>query len=541
MKITYWLLAGLMTILATNSCTEKLDEEIVSGVTASSHYTKASGWEDGVKAIYSFTRPWYAREEGFTLTEFGTDIYTKGADGSFKSVNDYDAGLNPDVSIIRDMWNNFYRGINTANTVLAYADRGVEGLRDDVKTRRSAEVRYLRALFYFILVETWGDVHFTLEPTEGVQTEANRTPANTIYEQGILPDLEFAIANLPNTQGEYGRATKPAAEALMARVQLTRGNFAAAEQFAKNVINNYTFQLVRPWRAIWDQDNETNSEVIWSIQYTADPFTNDGGSRGHLYFLMEYDVSPGMRRDIANGRPWKRFQPTNYFIDLFDRSKDRRYVEGFKDTWFANNPATLPAGMALGDTAVYVSIDPINDALQGSRPYFWVDRDPTSTDPRMSLRQINRRWFPSLNKFIDPKRLTIQQAEGSRDFMVFRLAEMYLIAAEALVRQNKLGEAADMANMVRRRAALDGKEAEMEVTAAQMTIDFVLDERARELAGEMQRWYDLKRTGKLLERVKLYNADAAPNIKDHHLLRPIPREQLDRTSNGYPQNPGYNN
>jgi hypothetical protein len=79
----------------------------------------------------------------------------------------------------------------------------------------------------------------------------------------------------------------------------------------------------------------------------------------------------------------------------------------------------------------------------------------------------------------------------------------------------------------------------MEITAADINIDFILDERARELIGEGHRWFDLVRTGKLIDRVKANNSDAAGNIQAHHVLRPIPLDQIDRTEGGYPQNPGY--
>ena len=90
--------------------------------------------------------------------------------------------------------------------------------------------------------------------------------------------------------------------------------------------------------------------------------------------------------------------------------------------------------------------------------------------------------------------------------------------------------------------ASNGKEAAMEIKPEQLTLDFILDERARELGGEQQRWFDLKRTGKLLERVKAYNPDAKVNIKEHHLLRPIPQTQLDAIINKeeFGQNAGYN-
>ena len=118
---------------------------------------------------------------------------------------------------------------------------------------------------------------------------------------------------------------------------------------------------------------------------------------------------------------------------------------------------------------------------------------------------------------------------------------MYLIAAEAAWRQGRSDDAADYINVIRTRAAIPGKEVAMQVSATDIDLDFILDERARELVGEMHRWYDLKRTGKLLERVRQYNLDAAPNIKEMHLVRPIPQTQIDRVSNPgeFQQNPGY--
>lgn len=103
------------------------------------------------------------------------------------------------------------------------------------------------------------------------------------------------------------------------------------------------------------------------------------------------------------------------------------------------------------------------------------------------------------------------------------------------------GEAVEHLNAVRRRAALPGRAAEMEITADQLTIDFILDERAREFGGEQQRWFDLKRTNKLVERVKAHNPDASPNIQAFHRVRPIPQSQLDVVSNPneFKQNEGY--
>ncbi|PYP07977.1 MAG: RagB/SusD family nutrient uptake outer membrane protein, partial [Gemmatimonadetes bacterium] len=173
--------------------------------------------------------------------------------------------------------------------------------------------------------------------------------------------------------------------------------------------------------------------------------------------------------------------------------------------------------------------------LARTKPY-------TVFTPRAYLGQASPyrdNMFPSLNKFHDPFRSSINETRGSRDFFVARLAETYLIAAEALMRDGRPAEGLPYINAVRRRAAIPGHETEMELTVAQLTLDEILNERGRELAGEIQRWFDLVRTHSLVYRVKLYNPDARNNIKPFHVLRPIPQIQIDRTSNPYPQNPGY--
>src|SRR5207247_9533865 len=128
--------------------------------------------------------------------------------------------------------------------------------------------------------------------------------------------------------------------------------------------------------------------------------------------------------------------------------------------------------------------------------------------------------FPPFNKFHDPFRSSINATRGSRDFFVARLAETYLIAAEALMRDGRPAEGLPYINAVRRRAAIPRHETEMELTVDQLTLDAILDERARELAGEITRSFDLLRTHSLLSRATLYNPDATNNIKPSHVLPP---------------------
>lgn len=529
------------------SCQDVLKETPVGLATAESYYATPGGIEDGLRATYSPLRKFYGREEAFFLTVPGTDMFTNGFGGvtNYPDINNYSTNLLGSNAFVKVVWDNFYIGINQANAVINRAPK-VTGLTEAAKARIIGEARFLRALYYFHLVQQFGDVHFSLDETIGVQTTAKRTPVATIYKEGIIPDLQFAITNLPAKAANYGRATKPASEALLAKVHLTLGNWAEAEQLASQVTKGYDFQLVKPYANLWDINNDVNAEVIWSVQYTADPLTNDEGNQSHLFFLFDYTQNPTIIRDLPNGRAYQRFMPTNYLIKLFDPAKDSRWDGSFKTVWLANNRGTINGKTVQpGDTAIKIVPYPVADAIQNQAPYWYIDFNDkwvgASNITNLEIGGGQRRRFPVLKKYIDPLRTSVNATDGRRDFIVIRLAEMYLIAGEAAWRQNKLAEAATYLNVVRTRAALTGKEKDMQITAADVNLNFILDERARELAGEMHRWYDLKRTGQLLTRVKQYNLDAAPNIKEMHLVRPIPQTQIDRVTNpgDFLQNPGY--
>jgi starch-binding outer membrane protein, SusD/RagB family len=256
---------------------------------------------------------------------------------------------------------------------------------------------------------------------------------------------------------------------------------------------------------------------------------------------MQYDVQAGMVRDVFYGRPFKRLRPTKYLTDsLFaDRTNDSRYKKSFRDTWLCNSPGSFNAAFddsktaklnfKTGDTTIFI-------------PGFEMTKEERAKKPYQVLvpSKYSEALFPTLIKFMDGNRPDRTYTYGSRDFLVFRLADTYLMLAEAQIQQNKKADATANINLVRRRAAFPGKEAKMEITETNATMNFIMEERGRELAGEQTRWLDLKRWGKLVERVKAYNPQAAANIKDIHNLRPIPQSQIDRSDKGaFAQNPGY--
>jgi hypothetical protein len=550
LPMTRRILAPLaVLVLGGAAACVDLTEKPVTQIT-SAYYNTPTGFEAAVNAMYQPLRSHWPLERGATMTVFGTDEYTKGADGSYKFFNDYTAQLNGDVDYIRDTWFDFYRGINTANTVIAAAPTA--DLADALKATRVGEAKFLRALYYFTLVRTYGDIPIYTEPNTGVTTETNREPVAKVFDL-IIKDLTEAEAALPDKAANFGRADKPAVQHLLGEVYLTRAgaatsspDFALAAAKLSAVANNSRFALVPRYRDLWRIDNEVNSEVVFSIQFTADPLTTGSGNKLHLYWTPAYDLEPGMLRDIANDRPFRRWRQTKWLLALWDRTKDSRYEDMHKVVWISNNPNNIPKNsngtpkFTVGDTALYMpGLPTIPAAMRAATRYKLYGED-----------EYTDAMFPNLNKYLDPTRTSTNQEEGQRDHPIFRLANTYLMLAEALIRDGKVNEGLVWLNKVRTRAAKPGFEAAMQVTAADLTtsasgpdpIEFILDERARELTGETTRWFDLKRTGRLvgpLSRVKKWNPAAAANIQDFHALRPLPNVEILNSTGNMKQNPGY--
>jgi hypothetical protein len=534
-------------MILITSCNKKLEEYNPSGLTASTVITKAAGFETMVNAAYTYTRFWYGKEEGFSVSEMGTDIWTSGSGDVYPQLTQYNNLQGGNTVSLNLLWNNFYAAINLCNTGITNI-ANVTDYTAAQKATREGELRYLRAFYYWHIAETWGGVNFSTQPTSGVVTTANKTSVDTIYNQ-IYTDLKFAVANLPVTTTDYGRATVPVAKAFLARIYLTRGKNIEAAALANDVIKNYGFSLVPKFIDLWDMTKLRNKEVIWAIDYSTILTNNDltstsypyGHSRGsnsaHLLFLPVYDQvnTSVLIRDIPYGRPFNRYMPTKALLNLFDDVNDSRYSGSFQNVWLANKAAGT---VKIGDTVCYCPKFAIPTA-QLSTKYTTYDYNKVYAS---TGAPIQNKFYVALSKFKDPTRLSIAEAQSARDVFVFRLAEMYLIAAEAKFYLGATDSAAYFINQVRTRAANTGKTAQMQITAAQVNLDFILDERAREFCGEQIRWFDLKRTGKLISRINAMNPDAAKYIQPFHLLRPIPQTQLDAVTNKtvFIQNPGYN-
>ncbi|SEI62499.1 RagB/SusD domain-containing protein [Dyadobacter koreensis] len=549
-------MAALM--LSGQACNNLLDEVVVSGIDTN-YLNTAKGFEDGVNSAYSALRIYYATQLGLTMTEFGTDIYATGADGGYKGFHFYDTQMNPTVDYLAILWDEFYRGINTCNAIIDRAPN-VAGVSDDVKKLRVAEMKFLRAHYYFILFQQYGGVDLRLTETVVATKETKRYTDAEMYA-AIIKDMTEAISALPATSAQYGRIIKPVAEMGLAKVYLAKAysaqkaadDFTKAIELTKSVTTNYGFKLQDDFASVFDEGNQRNTEIVWAAQYTSDPLTNltnntgatNGGNNLHLFFGMQYDVQAGMQRDILNGRPFKRLRPTTYLTDVVfgERVNDSRYKKTFKDTWLSNKPGTYNTAFddskasvtfAAGDTAIFIPGFEMSKADRAKKKY-----------QVLVPSKYSEALFPTLKKFFDTKRPDMTYEAGSRDYFIFRLAEAYLMLAEAQLGVGNVKDATTAINVVRARAGWAGKKDAMLIKDSEMTFEFLMEERARELAGEQSRWMDLKRWGNLVDRVKKYNPQAAANVADRHLLRPIPQTQIDRSAKNaegvsvFAQNPGY--
>ena len=644
----------VLAIFSASSCENYLKEERFTDVGYDYLNTKV-GMEAAVSGVYQAMR-WYTgafnqagnstsggnMESYFCLTEYGTDMTWEGTDGGNKDAfNKYMSSLNPQQDVINKFWNNNFKGITRANTALMYLAT-VPDMTDAQKIQRAAELKFMRAYYYFDLVQHYGALPLVTQGnvTE-VVTDFKRSPVTDVYKQ-IISDLKAAYDVLPDVyqQADRGRATKWSAAHLLAKVYLTRISYDAtvrggkatdldsAAFYSEGVINSGKFSLESNFANVFEQNNQkVSKEIIWDVEYTKDVLfsgagssTSDGGNQLHLYWVTQYDVKPGMTRDQANGRPWKRMRINPMFSqNLWDRTTDSRIYKTFKWTFYCNNPSgatkwaanyyyinpatnaatteviySPPANLVgqpkqkAGDTCIYFSSKYygalsaysttfpkqtlLNDANYrkmlvdiAKAPYLYIPQDMYDTNN-----------FPAMLKWLDDQRPDMNFQAGSRNFHRMRLAETYLIAAEAYGRKADWTNALKYINIVRKRAAwaegepkaqqvykIDGganntlnTQTEMTVTAAMLQspklpsgsgfnafVDWMLEERGRELYGELNRWEDLVRTGTLVARVKLYNPDAATNIKDYHKLRPIPNTYADRLLPAQPvadvQNPGY--
>jgi hypothetical protein len=541
----------------------------------------------------------------------------------------YDIGLNSSLGELQTLWDLLYREINRCNAAIERAP-AVVNIADAVKDSRVGEAKFLRSLSLFWAVQQWGDVPMPLKETKDASLTVVRVPSKDIYAQ-IITDLNDAIAKLPTTQTAAGRVTKNAAKFLLARVYLTRGwnfngalggtatDFNSALALCDDVIASGLHPMESDWNKLWPIHNKNpkketataassvavanaSKEVIFAIQYAnpaayngdANLSTSNGTIGNDLH--TRFSGGPNDVAQEARTGTYNRWLPAHNVTwgayRLFDPVMDIRYEGTFNSVSyatltgsvsFANNkpyPQALTLNFVANDTTAIVlpwNVD-MSDVKMlgvnipgGTKKYsvqnvvnlFWLGKTTATqqiTDPLG--------WGgPMFWKFFQPG---IAYGDGFSTFNdpLFRSAELYLMAAEAIVKGAtgaKLGTADVYYNIVLDRALASNKGkspmratnpgnvkdpltniTSYRATPATINIDMILDEYGREFLGEgNERWYQLKRTGKLIERATKFNGwtvwgrGGAQQIAAKHYLRPIPQGMLDNSSPRIEQNPGY--
>ena len=584
-------------------CEDFLKEESISNVTSDSYIVDETGFEDLIKACYSLTRDITSAKDRATLALGGTDIFTQqGWDNPVvtqaSALDMYDVNMNSSMEELSGFWDVLYREIGRTNTAVNRAE-GITYLDETKKAARVGEAKFLRALSYFYLVQTWGDVPMPLTETVTPNSAVVRVPAAQIYTQ-ILNDLTEAEAVLPVTATDYGRVTKGAAHFLLAKVYLTRGwnyknslggsaaDFKSALTYADKVVAGYPLvpqystlfpkRDENPLKQYTGTQNDRNSEVVFAIQVSSDILTYvnevaaEPGNSYHSIFGGSGEHFPG---NLGRTTDYNRYQALAVtapaMFRLFDPQKDSRYAHNFVDAQYALKDApnygysltdaNLKISYVKGDTVAYFppwnAVVPLSQKgidIGGTKKYTVITIDQYGA-PQTS--RLNGQT-PLMWKFWQPG-IQYGDAYGTFDFALFRSAEAYLMAAEAIVKGatgGALGDADVYYNKVLDRAVganvdpfcakapeniASTETVSYRATPANITIDLILDESARELMGEFNRWWDLKRTGKLIERAKKMNpwTKKSNTITDHHLVRPIPQHEIDRSSPQISQNEDY--
>lgn len=544
----------LLIIFMVSACSKDiLDEKPPHLITSETLFTNIAGFEAGLNGLYAQVRrekePAYGDHSMHgSMFMFGTDNVT---------VNHQDIGFimtamlwkninNPLEPENENVFKWLYGIVNDANTIINQAEKRNDinwsgsGNPDDTKNRVIAEAKAIRAWAYRHLSFGWGDVPLALEQSSGatIKTDWERTPIKEVREQ-ILKDLLEAEPYIGVEPSLRGRITRGAVQHYIAEMYLTMGDPAKALEWADKVVNTPQYKLVTqrygikkskpgvPFMDMFLDGNsnreEGNTEALWVFQFGLK--VTGGGScmirRIHLSRFWNISVN-GVRPIVhtfdRGGLGYSRFTFTKWALDNYEKQDDRFSPYAIRKYYILGDAATnapypadnLPAGYHYGDT-IKCKWDP--DITYTTRARFdWpYSRKAEGVNPE----NMNEKFM-------------------NNDQVYLRLADTYLLKAEAEFKLGRPQDAANTLNIIRRRSNAS------EITSAQVNLDFILDERSRELFLEEHRRWTLLRTHKFLERTMAYNKNGGQNLSARDTIYPIPQSVIDANlTKEMPQNPGY--
>ena len=585
----YLILSMFAAFLLTGCNEDKfLEEKPLDFNSASNSYETAADYDAAITELYFLTR-----EEFYTTYDRTTDL-SKFADMWITAdplKSNVVADLSPSGAMAKFYWDENYKLIAQANTVISRLPNSSK-LTDDEKKVYEAKARFFRALAYRTLVLLYGDVPLQLEEVSTPKTDYVRESKDKVKAQ-VVEDLEFAAANLPeiNTVKD-GEISKPAANMLLAEMYLATGDNDKAINAASAVINNPNLALMKNrfgsqakedgdvFYDLFRPNNQNrasgNTEGIWVIQFetniegggnnTSHHFWDPGSFWGERFFAPQVDkfqlIKPDGTRlqlfdwpigDMTGGRGIGTHYATNHLYNEI-------WADNFDD--MRNSEYNWPRRFKIHRTNVLDD----NPELKAAMPDGYFDLENTVLPDGWSMEtgfaggvaattQLPNRFMCGYStKMTTPFHHPDAQYENKETYKLagtggktftdqyfFRLAEAYLLRAEAYVNKGDKNKAADDINELHKRA-----NAKL-CTADQMNLDYILDERLRELTCEEKRRLTLSRVGKLAERIKKYNpyfsAAYSADNKDydaHFDLLPIPLSAIQANKDAkLEQNPGY--
>lgn len=567
MKKVKILLVGLLVLTGISCKKNFLDEKPLDFLSTSNAFQNAADFNASVYNLFRLVR-----DEFYTLNDnapfdyqYRTDL---GIDVTAATPN-LVATYTPTNTGLADHWRRLYKIVAEANTVISRIP--ASQLTDAEKKIYEGKGRFFRALAYRTLVYLYGGVPLTLDETTSPKVDFVRSPKKDVLAQ-CISDLQFAADNIPNIAIAYkdGDLSKEAANHLLSEVYLADGQFQKAIDAATAVINSGNLNLMTTrfgsmstsnpgdvysdmFRVGNQNRSKGNREGILVVQIEANnpggagatnlgfanaggycmervhvPLTRDANLNGVAFFRWPAgDYSSG-GRGVGFMGPSYWFQDTvwkNSGTDI--RNANHNFVRKFKVT----NPANpmfgqdldfynLPAGTKGTAGEVLVSGRP-------SRALYAFQAKATTPfqHPQELMDPVNRPW---------PFSLKDGAAFTFRDEYMFRLAETYLIRAEAYLGLGNTPLAAVDINVVRARSNA------APIAAADVNIDYILDERMRELGVEEKRLLTLNRLGKWYDRVKKCNPYYAAQANTTYNLWPIPQRVIEANREAkIEQNPGY--
>jgi tetratricopeptide (TPR) repeat protein len=528
---------GLCLIASLVSCNDDfLYEEPLSSLSSDNTLVSVAGFETYLTGLSWAAREEYSQDDNtYFITNFpGTDV-GEDAGAEYFTYRNWVSYLTPVTPEVDRNWNWAYGTmLPQANTVIVYANK--EELQDiweneAQKNAVIAEARFYRAYTHNMLVNLYGDVPIVDTVQNAPKFDFVRAPKEEVYEFARR-DLEFASQWLPSA-GETadGRIVKAAADHLLTEVYISLGQYDDAIASASRVIESGDYQLMTT-RFGTSQDQPGD---VFSDLFEDGNLNRSSGNMESIYVWQFESFTPG-GGGTRDGNPAVRnFGP--FFVRI-------SAPDGVP------NIATDEMGRGVGRVrgTVYALYDIWNDAgdIRNSefnmrRQYYFNNPNsqyfgqpvPSSSSAEDTLR--NMYAYPRKIEG-NPWNLNNTSGRTSKDVYVYRLAETYLLRAEAYFRQGDLQKAADDINAIRERSNASP------ITEADVSIDYILDERARELLFEEPRRRTLIRMGKLVERVRRYGLleTSRNTIQDHHGLWPISQTAIDANfGQDLEQNPGY--